>query len=134
MIALFIFMIIMLGLAKGQIAALQTHTGNVFRDEALRLAEDELCRLKSLQFSLQGTDNQLNPAAWAALPAWSASLRGTTIAFNRSVQITDIATAATTMKQIDVAVGWTQGNGGILFAETNRNRQTSVSTIIVQSN
>lgn len=136
MVALFIFMIVMLGLAKGQLAALQTHTGNVYRDEALRIAEDELTRLKSLQFSLQGIDGELTPAAgWSpANIQVTANMRGTTVNFQRRIQVTDLGTTSTPMKQIDVAVGWSQGvNNGNVLAPTNMNNQTSVSTIIVRN-
>jgi len=133
MIALLIFMVIALGLAKGEIAALWAQRGNSFRDEALRLAEDELSRLKGEQFTLSNSAAALAATNWSANQNISVNMRNGTTSFARSVQITDIATSAIGMKRIDVAVGWTQGNNPILLAPTNQNHQTSLSTIIIQS-
>lgn len=133
MLALLIFLVIALGLVKMEILALQTHSNSVFRDEALRVAEDELSRLKALRFSLNGTANELNQSAWTALPAVTVNMRGGNVNFVRSVQITDIAANVTALKRIDVAVGWNQGNDPTQLAPTNTNRQTTLSTIIAQS-
>lgn len=132
MIALLIFMVIALGLAKGEIAALWAQRNNIFRDEALRLAEDELSRLKGEQFTLSGTAAALTAGAWSANQNITVNMRNGAQTFARSIQITDIATSAIAMKRIDVAVGWTQGNNATLLAPTNRNHQTSLSTIIIQ--
>jgi len=132
MVALLIFMVIMLGLAKGELLALRTHSENVFRDEALRIAGDELSRLKSERFSISGTSADLSPTAWSVPVDITVNIRSSSAIFSRSIQITDIASTATNLKRIDVAVGWTQGNNGALIAPTNRNHQTSLSTIIVQ--
>lgn len=131
MIALLVFMVIMLGLAKMEISALRTHSGNVFRDEALRLAADELSRLKGLQFSLAATSDDLLAAAWTEPQDITVDMRGGSVTFARSVQITDIASSSVPLKRIDVAVGWTQGNSQT-FGPTDRNHQTSLSTIIAQ--
>lgn len=133
MVALLIFMVVMLGVARGEIAALVTQNGNVLRDEALRLAEDELSRLKGEQFSISGVSADLAPKAWSALPDMTVKIRGGSTTFARSIQITDIAVSPNALKRIDVTVGWTQGNNATLLAPTNRNHQTSLSTIIVQS-
>ncbi|KJS01782.1 MAG: hypothetical protein VR65_07620 [Desulfobulbaceae bacterium BRH_c16a] len=131
MIALLIFMVIMLGLAQGEIAALRTHNGNIFRDEALRLAEDELSRLKAEQFSVLGTSAALAPAPWSAPAAITVNMRSSSATFARSTQITNIPSTSTALLRIDVAVGWNIGNNAPM-APTNMNRQTSLSTIIVQ--
>jgi prepilin-type N-terminal cleavage/methylation domain-containing protein len=131
MIALLIFMVIMLGLAQGEMAALWAQGKNTFRDEALRLAEDELSRLKGERFSLSGTSVVLAPAAWSVPQAIIVRMREGDRTFARSIQISDIATTSTSLKRIDVAVGWTQGNDPTL-APTNRNNQISLSTIIVR--
>jgi prepilin-type N-terminal cleavage/methylation domain-containing protein len=135
MVALLIFMVIALGLAKGEISALWAQRNNIFRDEALRLTEDELSRLKGEQFTLSSTAAALTATApaWTAQPDITVNMRNGTQTFARSFQITDIATSAIAMKRIDVAVGWTQGNNPTLLAPTNRNHQTSLSTIIIQS-
>jgi prepilin-type N-terminal cleavage/methylation domain-containing protein len=133
MLALLVFMIVSLGIAQGQIGALETQSGNLMRDEALRLAEDELGRLKGLQFTLGGTAGALTAtAAWTAPVNLSVNMRGTLVTFARSTRITDIAVNPIGLKQIDVAVGWTQSNTAVVFAETGLNHQTSLSTIIVQ--
>jgi prepilin-type N-terminal cleavage/methylation domain-containing protein len=134
MIALFVFMIIMLGLATGEIAALRNQSENSYRDVALRLAEDQLNQMKGLQFSVQGTDPALAIFGWTAPQNMNVNMRSTTVQYAISTQIATIAATATPMLRIDVAVGWNLGNKGILFAETGRNHQTSLSTIIVQSN
>jgi prepilin-type N-terminal cleavage/methylation domain-containing protein len=132
MIALLVFMVIMLGLAKSELSALSTQSGNLYRDEALRLAEDELSRLKGENFTVHGTSANLAQAAWSAPVDLTVNMRGGSTTFARSIQITDIASTVTALKRIDVAVGWTHGKSTTLLAPTNRNRQTSISTIIVQ--
>lgn len=137
MVALLVFMVVMLGVAGGLIVAIKANSGSVVRDEALRLAEDELNRLKGVQFSVFGTSADLAATA----PAWTApvnvlsNVRGGTITFASATQVADLATAATALKRIDVAVGWNDpGNaGGAVLAPTNMNRQVSLSTIIVRS-
>lgn len=139
MIALLVFMVIMLGVAGGLIAAIRTNKGNVVRDEALRMAEEELNRLKGERFSVFGTSGDLvaaTPPQWIVDPQMiNVPIRGGTIAFTRARQVADLATAATALKSIEVAVGWNDpGNtGGAPLVPTNRNRQISVSTIIVRS-
>lgn len=137
MIALLIFMVIMLGVAGGLIAAIQTNKANVVRDEAVRLAEDELNRLKGERFSVFGTSADLaaNAPAWTAPVNVLGNIRGGAITFARATQVTDLATVTTALKRIDVAVGWNvPGNaGGAVLAATGMNRQLSLSTIIVRS-
>lgn len=136
MIAMLVFTAIMLGVAGGLIAAIRTNQGNVVRDEALRIAEDELTRLKSERFSVIGTSADLtaNAPAWTAPTNILSNIRGTRMTFARATQITDLATAATALKRIDVAVGWNEpGNAGAALAATGMNRQISLSTIVVRS-
>lgn len=134
MVALFIFMVIMLGLARGEIAALRNQSENSYRDVALRLAEDQLNQMKGLQFSVQGTAAALAPAVWTAPQNMTVNMRSATVQFAISTQIANIAATAIPMLRIDVAVGWNLGNKGAVFAETGMNHQTSLSTILVQSN
>lgn len=135
MIAMLVFMVIMLGVAGGLIAAIKANSGNVVRDEALRLAEDELNRLKGDQFSTFGTSGDLAATApgWTVLPNMLSHIRGGTITFARATQVTDLETAATALKRIDVAVGWDEPAGGAALPGTGKNRQVSLSTIIVRS-
>ncbi|MCX5871249.1 MAG: prepilin-type N-terminal cleavage/methylation domain-containing protein [Deltaproteobacteria bacterium] len=137
MIALLIFMVIMLGVAAGLIQTIRVNRGNVVRDEALRLATDDLNRLKGDQFSVSGTSVDLTatiPPAWTALPTVLVNVRAGAMSFARATQVTDLATAASALKRIDVAVGWNEPGvtGGALPA-TGKNRQVSLSTIIVRS-
>lgn len=132
MLSLLIFMIIALGLARMEIATLREQSANMLRDEALRLAQDELNRLRGERFTLTGTSGALTQAAWSAPLNINAVIRGNQTTFFRSVQITDLATSAVPLKRIDVAVGWTQGNSPVLLAPTNQNHQTSLSSIIVR--
>ncbi|HIJ90815.1 MAG: prepilin-type N-terminal cleavage/methylation domain-containing protein [Desulfobulbaceae bacterium] len=139
MIALLVFMVVMLGVAGGLITAIQANRGNVVRDEALRLAEDELNRLKGIQFSVFATSAELTatvPPAWTAPTNVLSNIRGGTVTFARARQITDLATAATALKRVDVAVGWNEPgpSGGTALPATGMNRQVSLSTIIVRSN
>lgn len=137
MIALLVFTAIMLGVAAGLIAAIRTNQGNVVREEALRIAEEELNRLRGERFSVFGTaaDLTANAPAWSAPTNVIGNIRGTTMTFARARQITDLATSATALKRIEVAVGWNDPNvpGGVALAATGMNRQLSVSTIIVRS-
>ena len=135
MIAMLVFMVIMLGVAEGLIAAIKANSGNVVRDEALRLAEDELNRLRGDQFSTFGTAPDLTDTAgvWTAPTNVLSHIRGGTITFARATQVADLATAATALKRIDVAVGWDDPAGGAALPATGKNRQVSLSTIIVRS-
>jgi prepilin-type N-terminal cleavage/methylation domain-containing protein len=136
MLALLVFMVIMLGLAKGELTALSVQSGNLYRDEALRVAEDELTRLKSERFSILGNSTDLDPTDdWSTTvpTVINVKMRSGSVAFARSVQITNIASSTTALKRIDVAVGWTLGQSTSLMTPTNRNHQASLSTIIVQS-
>ncbi|MCX5875294.1 MAG: prepilin-type N-terminal cleavage/methylation domain-containing protein [Deltaproteobacteria bacterium] len=135
MIALVVFMVIMLGLGGGLLIAIRTNSSNVVRDEALRLAEDELTRLKGLHFSVMGVSDELAATApnWTALAPMLVTTRKGTTTFARATQITDLGTTATALKRIDVAVGWNDPAGGALLAQTNKNRQTTLSTIVVRS-
>ena len=134
MIALVVFLVVALGLASGELTALYVQRGNDYRNEALRIAEDEMTRLKGERFSLSGVSAALAPVAWTALPDFTANIRSGTTTFVRRVQVTDLATSGLPMKRIDVAVGWTQGTSGNLLAPTNRNKQAVLSTIITRSN
>lgn len=133
MIALLIFMVIMLGLAAGLLQTLRVNKANVVRDEALRLATDDLNQLKGQQFSLSGTSTALAAAAWTAPTNVLVNIRAGSMTFARSRQVIDLATSATALKRIDVAIGWNDPAGGGALAPTNRNRQMTLSTIIVRS-
>ena len=131
--ALAIFSIIMLGLIKGELSAVSAQSGNLFRDEAVRLAEDRLSELQSEQFSITGTAADLVAAPWSAPQNMSVKMRGSSVVFARSAQVTDLATSSTAMKRIEVVVGWSQGTDPTQLAPTLKNHQVSLSTIIVRN-
>lgn len=138
MIALLVFMVVMLGVAGGLIQAIRANSGNVVRDEALRLAEEELNRLKGERFSVFGTSGDLTAAPFPPDPATvqdiQVNISGGAMLFERLSQVTDLGTTATALKRIDVVVGWNDpGNAGAVLAPTNRTRQVNLSTIIVRS-
>lgn len=138
MIALLVFMVVMLGVAGGLIQAIRANSGNVVRDEALRLAEEELNRLKGERFSVFGTSADLTAAFFPPDPAViqdiQVTIRGGAMSYERLSQISDLGTVATALKRIEVVVGWNDpGNAGAVLAPTNRTRQVSLSTIIVRS-
>jgi len=139
MVALLVFMVIMLGVAGGIINVILANKGTVVRDEALRLAEEELNRLKGERFSVFGTSAALTAANWppdpTAVPDIQVNIRGHVVPFERLSRVADLATAATALKRIDVVVGWNDpgNNAGAVLAPTNRNHQVSLSTIIVRS-
>ena len=127
MVALVVFMIIMLGVAAGLITTIRTNKANVVRDEAVRLATDDLNRLKT-------SANLNNTAgAWVAQPNTLVNMRAGATQYARSVKITDIAATATTLKRIDVAIGYDDLGGGPALDPTKKNRQVSLSTIIVRN-
>jgi prepilin-type N-terminal cleavage/methylation domain-containing protein len=132
MIALVVFLIIMLGVAAGMIQSIRVNKANAVRDEAVRLATDELNALKALQFSLNGTAAGLNATAWAAQPTVLVNIRAGAIQYARSLQITDVAASATALKRVDVAIGWDDPGGGPAQAPTGSNRQVSFSTVLVR--
>ena len=133
MFALMIFMVIMLGLAQGELAALRTQQGNIMREEATQLIESELSRLKSERFTMTDISNELDEIPWTTPEEITVSSRKGSLNFARAIRITDINAEGTLLKRIDVAVGWEQGNGAQL-GPTNKNRQTALSTIITATN
>jgi len=136
MIALLIFMVVMLGVAAGLIQTIRVNRANVVRDEALRLSTDDLNRLKGEWFSVAGTSPTLLatvPPAWSAPANVLVNIRGGAMTFFRSTRVTDLATTATALKRVDVAVGWNDPAGGVALVPTGMNRQMSLSTIIVRS-
>lgn len=133
MFALAIFMVIMLGLAQGELTALRTQQGNIMRDEATQLIESELTRLKSERFTMLYTSDALDEHDWSSPETMTVSSRKGTLTFTRTVKISDIDAEGTQLKRIDVAVGWEQGEGAPL-SPTNKNRQTALSTIIAAGN
>jgi prepilin-type N-terminal cleavage/methylation domain-containing protein len=126
MVALVIFLVIALGLMGGEIAALKAQTGNLYRDQALTLAEQQLNNLTGLDFNAPGL---ANAPIWSTPPVTlDQDMRGGRVTFAQSVRIQDLTA---TLKLIEVAVGWNQGNNPVLLP-TNTNHQTSLSTIIVR--
>lgn len=149
MVALVVFIVIMLGLLRGEISALSTQSGNLYRDEALRLAEDELSRLKGELYTVASTSAALTQRLWPASPAvepdcsavptgancptLAVRMRSGNVFFVRTTQLTTITINTIEMKRIDVAVGWNQGNSTTTMAPTNRNHQATLSTVIVRA-
>jgi prepilin-type N-terminal cleavage/methylation domain-containing protein len=135
LIALLVFMVVMLGVAAGLIQTLRVNRGNVVRDEALRLAADDLNRLKGEQFTVAAAPNLIQTwPNWTLTPNLLVNIRGGVMTFARATQITDLATTATALKRVDVAVGWNEpGQVGGALPETGMNRQVSLSTILVRS-
>ena len=135
MVAMLVFMVIMLGVAGGLLLSIRNNKGNVVRDEALRVAEDELNRLKAEQFSVFGISASLaaNAPAWAAQTSVPSNIRSGAITFAKATRVSDLGATATQLKRIEVAVGWDDPNnpGGAALPATGKNRQISLSTIIV---
>jgi len=122
MIALLIFMVIALGLAQGELAALRAHNSNLFRDEALRVAEDQLNDLKSN--TPAPTTNWTTPSTADV----TANIRGGAVTFTRNYLITSTSANIAKLTRIDVVVGWNQGNGPVLLP-TGCNHQVLLTTI-----
>jgi len=125
MVALLIFMVIALGLARGEIAALRAQTDNVLRDEATRLAEEQLNDLRGQPFT------NLAAAPWTNPESLPVTMRAGRVVFARSFQIIEIDATATQLMRIDVAVGWNQGNNPP-EQPVNTNHQVLLSTIIAR--
>ncbi|MGC8736624.1 MAG: type IV pilus modification PilV family protein [Dissulfurimicrobium sp.] len=115
MIAMFIFMIAMLGILAGLNSAIANNKTNVLRDEAINVAEEEMNRLKDLPFaSLAATaPNWTNPVSVVR------NIRSGQINYNTSDRVTDITTD---IKRIDVQVTW---------SDKGINYQHTISSIIV---
>lgn len=134
MIAMFIFMIVMLGMLAGVNSSIQTNKGNVLRDEAIRLAEDELSRLRSEQFTSMGVSANLAATNWTGSNNITVNVRSGQITYALFRRITDIAGGISPLKRIDVAVGWNDVGGATAPQEpTNMNSQVILSTILVQA-
>lgn len=133
MVAMLVFMVVMLGLCRGEMAVMFANKDNTLRDEAVRLAEDRLSDLKGLQFSKTATAAALLAAAWSAPVTLAVNTRSGSVNFSRCEQVTDLGATGTALKRIDVAVGWNDKEGFVQVAPTNTNHMISLSTIIAQS-
>jgi len=131
LVAMVIMMIIMLGLLSSVISSIRANTGNVMREEALRLAEDELTRLRSLRFTSTGVDSGLADTGWTTPANWTVNMRAGTVTFSLSRQIAAIGGGANQLRRIDVAVGWDEVGGTTTQTETGRNYQVVMSTVLV---
>jgi prepilin-type N-terminal cleavage/methylation domain-containing protein len=131
MIALVVFMIIMLGVAAGMIQSIRVNKANAVRDEAVRLATDDLNALKALPFTLNA-DGIGTTVGWAAQPTVLVNIRAGAIQYARFRQITTVNATATALKRVDVAIGWDDPGGGPAQAPTGSNRQVSFSTVLVR--
>lgn len=138
MIALVVFMIIMLGVAAGMIQSIRVNRANVVRDEAVRLATDNLNALKGEQFTLNGTSLALNAVSFPTTPPTppantvNVNVRGGSVEYTRLVQIANVVATATALIRVDVAIGWDDPGGGPAQVPTGRNRQVSFSTVLVR--
>ena len=128
MIALFIFMVIALGLAQGEIAALRAHNDNLLRDQALSLAEDQLNNLRA-------NPPAVLPACWALAnrQVLNVEMRGSPVQFASMfcVRALPVQARGLVLTRFEVVVGWNQGNDPALPAPAGlgMNRQVSLNTI-----
>ncbi|MGQ9745071.1 MAG: type IV pilus modification PilV family protein [Dissulfurimicrobium sp.] len=112
MIAMFIFMIAMLGILAGLNSVIANNKTNVLRDEAINVAEEEMNRLKGLPFNSIVSGNP---------GSVTRNIRSGTITYN----LNDTVTAITTnIKRIDVAVAW---------SDKAVNYQHTISSIVVNN-
>lgn len=135
MVAMVIFMVVMLGLIGSLMTSIKTTKGTVLRDEAVRLAQDELNRLRSERFTFTAISSELGPTTWTTTETVTTSMRGNNITYALSRQIRDIAGGTRLLKRLDVAVGWNDvgGNNTTALAPTNSNYQAILSTVLVQN-
>jgi type IV pilus assembly protein PilV len=110
MIAMFIFMIAMLGILAGLNSAIANNKTNVLRDEAVNVAEQEMNRLKCLPFNSIVSGN---PGSVVR------NIRSGTITYIPTDTVTSITT---NIKRIDVAVAW---------SDKTVNYQHTISSIVV---
>lgn len=114
MIAMFIFMIAMLGILAGLNSAISNNKTNVLRDEAINVAEEEMNRLKGLPFD--------SIVSGSPAPV-TRNIRSGTITYALIDTVTPITAD---IKRIDVAVAWADK-----LAEKTVNYQHTISSIVV---
>jgi len=124
-IALFVFMIIAIGVMQGEVAALRTQTDNLLRDEAVRLAEERLNDLRARPPAVAPGD------AWGLLEPLNKPVRNGAVAFVQMARGMDTTAIAIPLTRIEVAVGWNQGNNRSQLAPTNCNHQVVLNTIVI---
>ena len=98
--AMFILMIGMLALLNSIAVALNSNTGNILRDEAVRIAEQYMNELKSKPFDSLASENP-------ETSTMTRDFRGISKSYSVSSQINDLSTDA---KGLIVTVSWTYKN------------------------
>ena len=97
---MFILMIGMLALLNSIAVALNSNTGNILRDEAVRIAEQRMNEVKSRPFDTLTAANPENLTI-------TREFRGISKSYSVSSQINDLSTDA---KGLSVTVSWTYKN------------------------
>jgi len=136
MVALLIILVALLGLVQAAFLSIDTNLKNLIRDEAVRLAEQQMNVFKSQPIN----DTPFNPPATSGLKATGGNVALGTNPIVRSFgafqekyyvfySITDLTTDSS-KKSIVVYVGWSYKMQGNLQTPTNQEYQYQITSIV----
>jgi type IV pilus assembly protein PilV len=126
-IAMVIILIGLLGLVQATLLSIDSNVSNVFRDEAVRLAEERMDRLKSLPV----TDESLPPAVnqCDATPV-KRNVRNLTESYQVCTTIVNLNNDKT-RKSVQVVVGWDHKKENPPKTLTGKEFEYSMTSIVV---
>lgn len=102
LVAITLLSIVSVAILRTNMVAFQSTTVNVLREEAIRLAEQDINAVHSLGFTKTFTDAQLTAGVGAAQTVLR-NLRGTQVSYTVQRTIVDMGSD---MKQVTVEVSW----------------------------
>jgi prepilin-type N-terminal cleavage/methylation domain-containing protein len=126
-IAMVIILVSILGLFQATLLSIDSNVTNLLRDEAVRLAEERMDRLKSLPV----TDESLPPGVnQCDAVQVKRNLRNLTESYQVCTTIIDL-NGDTTRKSVQVIVGWDHKKENAVKAPTNKEFQYSMTSMVV---
>jgi type IV pilus assembly protein PilV len=127
LMAMVIILVSILGLFQVTLLSIDSNVTNLLRDEAVRLAEERMDRLKSLPVTDDSLPPGLNQCDAADV---KRNLRNLTASYQVCTTIIDL-NGETTRKSLQVIVGWDHKKQNAVKAPTNREFQYSMTSIVV---
>lgn len=124
MVAIVILLVGLLALMRLAVVEIDSNMGNLLRDEAVKIAEEEMTLLRNVDYATLGA------IAWTASPGnpLKREFRGVSRDFLVYTKIDDLA--AGSGKLVQVAVGWNYKGSGTSRVPTNSQYQHIVTSII----
>jgi type IV pilus assembly protein PilV len=134
-IAMVIILVSLLGLVQATLLSIDSNVSNMFRDEAIRIAEEQMNILKSLPVSDTNLPTGTTCANSVTPPITSPvtrNFRNITKTYAVCATITNLLPApGDSKKSIQVAVGWDHKKENPPKGVTNREYEYSITSVVV---